>query len=215
MVLDFARSIRVTLEAAGFRVLLTREGNQAPSFDDRSSAINGLSQAIFISLHVSSTGPAGTARTYFFVPVAPESATGTPGAERSAFRPLADQPFQLPAGAQPQSPNALPRSNHGRLIEWDRAQQPYLDASRRLAELTQIQLAQKFTGSAEVPSRAAVRQLRTIAAPAIAIEVSNVAALNAAALRRMAQPMAEAVARAVVDFRTLATRGAIGRNGAQ
>ena len=43
VVLDFARVTRVALEAQGFHVVLTREGNQGPSFDDRSTLINSAS----------------------------------------------------------------------------------------------------------------------------------------------------------------------------
>jgi N-acetylmuramoyl-L-alanine amidase len=65
VVLDFARAARIALEAQRLRVLLTREGNQDPSFDNRSAMVNGLHNAIFISLHVSSSGPVGTARSYY------------------------------------------------------------------------------------------------------------------------------------------------------
>jgi N-acetylmuramoyl-L-alanine amidase len=158
-VVDFGRAIRVALEAKGFRVALTREGNQSPSFDDRAALVNGLSDAIFVTLHVSSTGTAGTARAYFcsILPAAPAS--------------------QPAAGLSP------PRRPAG-LLEWDRAQEPYVELSRRLAELVQIQLAQRFQGSPETPSAAPIRQLRTVAAPAIAIEVSSVA-LDAAKLSQM------------------------------
>jgi hypothetical protein len=47
-----------------------------------------------------------------------------------------------------------------------------------------------------------VLQLRTIAAPAIAIEVSSVAVPNAQQLVEMARPLADAVTRALVDFRS-------------
>jgi N-acetylmuramoyl-L-alanine amidase len=67
VVLDFARAARIALEAQRLRVLLTREGNQDPTFNARSAMINGLSNAIFISLHVSSSGPVSTARTYYYV----------------------------------------------------------------------------------------------------------------------------------------------------
>ena len=85
------------------------------------------------------------------------------------------------------------------MLEWDRAQEPYVALSRRLAELVQIQLAQRFQGSPETPSAAPVRQLRTVAAPAIAIEVSSVA-LDSAALSQMGQPLGEALARAAAAF---------------
>jgi len=46
----------------------------------------------------------------------------------------------------------------------------------------------------------AVRQLRTVAAPAIAIEVSSVAA-DSPRLTQMGQPLGEALARAAAAFR--------------
>ena len=181
VVLDFGRAIRVALEAKGFRAVLTREGNQSPSFDDRSSLINGLHDAVFISLHVSSTGPAGTARAYFCV-LPPVAAAAQAGASQAQAR--------RPMG----------------LLDWDRAQEPYVDYSRRLAELVQIQLAQRFQGSPETASAAAIRQLRTIAAPAIAIEVSSVA-LDPSKLTQMAQPLGEALARAAAAFQQTLTEG--------
>ena len=172
IVLDFARVIRIALEGQGFRVLLTREGNQDPSFDDRSTMINGIGDAIFISLHVSSTGPVGTVRAYSYVfpAAAPSGSTG------------------LTSAAGSQLPPSVSGSRHLGLVEWDLAQKAFVDRSRRLAELAQIQLAQKFQGSPDSPMGVPVRQLRTIAAPAIAIEVSSVAVPDAQKLTQMGQP---------------------------
>jgi len=172
IVLDFARAIRVALEAQGLRVILTREGNQGPSLDERSAAINGVRGALFISLHVSSTGPVGTARAYSYI-----SEAGSAPASRSG------------------------------LVAWNQAQQTHVDDSRRLAGFVQTELAQRFNGSPAAPSVAAVRQLRTIAAPAVAIEVSSVAVPDLKRLAEMGQPLADAVARAVVDFRRDAGAG--------
>lgn len=182
VVLGFARAVRTALETQGFRVLLTRDGNQDPSFDDRSTLINSIPDAVFVSLHVSSTGPLGTARAYSYV--FPNTAPGDP--------PDARPKTQLFA--------TLPEPRRG-LVEWDLAQKAYLARSQRLAELTQIQLAQKFQGSAELPFEAPVRQLRTIAAPAIAVEISSIAMPDAKQLAAMGQPLADAVARALVDYR--------------
>ena len=94
------------------------------------------------------------------------------------------------------------------LVRWDRAQQGYLDLSRKLAELIQIQMAQRFRGSAEIPTAAAVRQLRTIAAPAVAIEVSSVSLPDRVLLDKMAPVLADGVARAVAAFRLVYEAGA-------
>ncbi len=170
VVMVFARAVREQLERQGVRVILTRQGNENPSFDDRSAVANGLRGALFISLHVSSTGPPGTARVYSLEP------TGA-FAERSG------------------------------LILWDQAQERWAMSSRRLAELTQIQLAQRFRGSPDIPLAAPVRQLRTIAAPAIAVELSSVSVPDRKQLNDAAPMLAEAIARGVAAFRQSAESG--------
>jgi N-acetylmuramoyl-L-alanine amidase len=177
VVLSFARLLRISLEAQGLRVLLTRQANEDPSFDDRSKTANALRGAIFITLHVSSTGPAGTVRVYSL----PQDGAPAATSVSTSPRPL--------------------------LVRWDTAQQRYLDLSRRLAELIQIQMAQRFRGSAETPTAAAVRQLRTVAAPAVAIEVSSVSLADRAPLDKMASVLADGVARAVAAFRLVYEAG--------
>ncbi|PYU27207.1 MAG: hypothetical protein DMG32_08125 [Acidobacteria bacterium] len=190
VVLDFARAARIALEAQRLRVLLTREGNQDPSFDNRSAMINGLRNAIFVSLHVSSSGPVGTARSYYYVfpsdpmPVTSPTATATT------------------APQTPSAPQTAPSQITARttLIEWDHAQRSSVDLSRQLATLIQTELLPRFKGSPEMPIAAPVRQLRTIAAPAIAIELSNIDVTDAKRLEQMAQPLADAIGRAVAEF---------------
>ena len=190
VVLDFARAARIALEAQRLRVLLTREGNQGPSFDNRSTMINGLRNAIFVSLHVSSSGPVGTARTYYYV---------FPSAPTSAISPTATTTIapQAPPVPQTSAPQITSRTT---LIEWDHAQRSSVDLSRQLASLMQTELLSRFRGSPEMPIAAPVRQLRTIAAPAIAIELSSIDVTDAKRLEQMAQPLAEAIGRAVGEF---------------
>jgi N-acetylmuramoyl-L-alanine amidase len=177
VVLSFARLLRISLEAQGLRVLLTRQANEDPSFDDRSKTANAQRGAIFITLHVSSTGPAGTVRAYSL----PQEAASA-----------------MTAAANPPPPA---------LVRWNTAQQGYLDLSRKLAELIQIQMGQRFRGSPETPQAAAVRQLRTVAAPAVAIEVSSVSLPDRAPLDKMAPILADGVARAVAAFRLVYEAG--------
>lgn len=165
VVLSFAALVRAELEKQGLRVVLTREGNDNPSLDDRAARANSQRGAIFISLHVGSTGIDGTARAYALPDMGP-----------------------------------LPAEPSG-LLPWDRAQAPFLDLSRRLADLTQGQLAQRFKGSPSSALAASVRQLRTVAAPAIAVELSSVAMEDQADLNRMGPGLAECIARAVAAFR--------------
>src|ERR1041385_6459802 len=53
LVLDLTFQVRRALEAQGFQVLQTRNGNENPSFDDRSTLANGQRGAVFVTLHVS------------------------------------------------------------------------------------------------------------------------------------------------------------------
>jgi len=163
-VLQFAAAAKKALEAQGFQVMMTREGNDNPSFDDRSARANAQRGAVFITLHIASTGLAGTARVY----IQPDAATST---------------------------------NITGLIPWDQAQLPFLSLSRKLGDLVQQELAKRFKGSPETLQTAPVRQLRTTAAPAVAVEISSVSVQNRADLESMVPGVADAIARGVTAFR--------------
>ena len=164
VVLQFAAQIRQALVAQGFQVMQTREGNENPSFDDRSARANAQRGAVFVTLHIGSTGLAGTVRTY----VMPDM-SATPD----------------PSG----------------LIPWDRAQAPFLPLSRKLGDMVQAELAKRFKGSPDTAEVAPIRQLRTTAAPAIAVEISSVSVENRGDLERMIPGIADAIARGVAAFR--------------
>ena len=164
IVLEFAAQTRTALEAQGFQVIQTRQGNANPSFDDRSAMANAQRGAIFVTLHIGTTGVAGTARVYVM--------------------------DDLPLAADPRG-----------LIPWDRAQAPFLSLSRKLGDLVEGNLAQRFKGSPAFAQTASVRQLRTTAAPAIAVEISSVAVEDRAQLDHMAPGVADAIARGAAAFR--------------
>jgi N-acetylmuramoyl-L-alanine amidase len=163
-VLQFAQATKRALEAEGFQVLMTREGNDNPSFDDRSARANAQRGGVFITLHIASTGLSGTGRVY----------------------------------VEPDTPAA---TNITGLIPWDHAQVPFRNLSRKLGDLVQQELAKRFKGSPNTLQTAPVRQLRTTAAPAIAVEISSVSVQNRADLESMAPGVAEAIARGVAAFR--------------
>jgi N-acetylmuramoyl-L-alanine amidase len=164
IVLEFAAQIRTALESQGFQVMQTRQGNENPSFDDRSAIANAQRGAIFVTLHIASTGLPGTARVYVM--------------------------------------SELPAANDATgLIAWDRAQAPFVPLSRKLGDLVQGILSQRFKGSPGTAQAAAVRQLRTTAAPAIAVEVSSVSVDDRGELDRMSPGIADAIARGVSAFR--------------
>jgi N-acetylmuramoyl-L-alanine amidase len=164
VVLEFTWRLKQALEAQGFQVLTTRDGNDNPSFDDRSARANAQRGAIFITLHIASTGLPGTVRTY----VMPEF----PG------------------------PNVATG-----LIPWDRAQAPFVGLSHKLGDLVQQELAKRFKGSPSTALVAPVRQLRTTAAPAIAVEISTVVVKERGELDRMVPGVADAIAQGVAAFR--------------
>ena len=164
IVLDFAAQVQRALEAQGLQVVQTRQGDENPSFDDRSAIANAQTGAVFVSLHIASTGLPGTVRVYVY----------------------SDLPATTEAGG---------------LIPWDRAQSPFEGLSRKLGDMVQGLLAQKFKGSPSTAETAAVRQLRTTAAPAIAVEVSSVVVDNRADLDQMAPGVADSIATGVAEFR--------------
>lgn len=164
IVLDFAAQVRKALEAQGFQVIQTRQGNEDPSFDDRSAIANAQTGAVFVTLHISSTGLPGTVRVYV----------------------NSDMPMTTEVGG---------------LIPWDRAQMPFQGLSRKLGDMVQGLIAQRFKGSPNTAQTAAVRQLRTTAAPSIAVEISSVVVEDRADLDKMAPGVADAVAVGVAQFR--------------
>ena len=164
LVLDLTVQVRRALEAQGFQVLQTRSGNENPSFDDRSTMANAQRGAVFVTLHVSSTGLPGTARVY----------------------------------AMPDSTAAI--ATRG-IITWDRAQAPYVTLSRKFGDAVQGELAQRFKGSPNNAQSATIRQLRTTAAPAIAVELCSVSVQDRTDLDRMMPGVADAIARGVATFR--------------
>jgi N-acetylmuramoyl-L-alanine amidase len=194
IVLQFARAARAELVRQGYRVVLTRDDDSNPSYDDRAAMANSYRDAIFINLHVSSTGTVGAARVYFYqfwTPLPPSGTAVSSNPEKSA-----PQPIALASTSAPTT-----------LIPWDEAQRPYADASHRLADQLQAQLATVFTGSPGISMGVAERGLRSVTAPAVSIEISSVAAQNLASLSSMAAPLGVAVGKGLQSFRSANSAG--------
>ena len=197
VVLQFARAARLELVRQGYRVVLTRDDDSNPSYDDRAAIANSYRDALFFSLHVSSTGTVGTVRAYFYGfwnPFPPQSKPPLPNADQTAGTPPAPPP--------------LPSVSSSSLVPWNEAQRPYADSSHRLGDQLQILLAQQFPGSPGVSKGSAIRGLRSVSVPAVAIEVSSVAATNAGSLSAMAAPLAASIAKGVQAFRPTNSAGA-------
>ena len=171
VVLRFARQIRAEFERQGFRVVLTRNDDSNPSYEDRAATANAYRDAIFISLHVSSTGKVGTAQAY-------------------AYQYASSAAADAPANSASKSP-----------VVWEEAQRPYLETSHRLADLVQLQLGLRFSDSPAASRSFAIRELRSVAAPAVAVELSSVAVPDGNMLFSMGFPLMNALVRSVQLFR--------------
>ena len=177
VVLQVAKILRVELERLGYRVVMTRNDDSNPSYEDRAALANAYRDAIFVSLHVSSTGVTGDTRAYFYQFPVPFQATDAS---------LSSEPVK--------------QSFRG-AIPWEEAQRPFSDQSRRLANLVQIELAHRFPQSPNAPTPAAVRNLRSVAAPAAAVEISSVSVSDPIALTSLSGLLAASVARGIAAFR--------------
>jgi len=186
VVLEMARTARAELERQGYRVVMTRNDDSNPSYDERAAMANAYRDSIFISLHVSSTGKPGTARAYY-----EQTALANPTASGAAASNAANPP--PPASG---------------LVLWEKAQQAHVDASHHLADAIQAQLAQLFPGSSGAAAPARVRGLRSVASPAVAIEISNVSVAKADSLISLATPLATALVRSIGAFRVPESNGA-------
>lgn len=182
VVLQFANDVAAALRGEGFEVVFTRTGDTNPSLDERDATANAQSNAIFISLHVGSTGTVGTVRTYTYLfPSEPPPAPANP---------------LNAANSQP-----APAPPPGFLL-WREAQKPFVAQSVKLGDLIQVEMAQKFKGSPEISSSVPVAVLRSVAAPAVAVEVSSVAA-DSAQLQSMSADLASCIARAAAAYKTI------------
>lgn len=178
VVLAFAREAKGELESQGFRVVMTRNDDSNPSYDDRAATANAYRDAVFISIHVASTGSVGTARTYYY----------------QFWSPVSSAPAAV-ASSGTTTPGA------SGLITWDEAQRPFADKSRRFADILQGELATRFSGSPTASSGITIRGLRSIEAPAIAVELSSITVSDPTSLAGMAAPLATSIVHAIQVFR--------------
>jgi N-acetylmuramoyl-L-alanine amidase len=201
IVLEFGRAVRTELERQGFHVVMTRNDDSNPSYDDRATAANAHGDAIFITFHLSSTGTFGTARAYFYQFTNPFPPLTIPAYISAA----AGNPAQATMPSSPPTPPLPPPSG---LVSWDEAQRQFTEESHHLADILQGELSQRFPGSPATPAPAAVRGLRSVAAPAVAVEISSVAVSDATQLTALAAPLATSIVRSIVAFRPTGPAGA-------
>lgn len=136
--------VRGSLVSTGkVRVILTREGSNDPTADERDVMTNLARPVAFVTFHAGDLGgatPAAEVYTYY-APSAPASS-----AAPAVF-----------------------------FVAWNQAQQAHLTRSRDFAALLTQQLGQIAGLTIRSPDAAPVRQLRSIDAPAVAVELGTLA----------------------------------------
>ena len=186
--LALARATRLQLQQQGLRVVLTRDSDEDPSFDERATLANAQRSALLVSFHVSSTGKVGSVRTYYYL-----------------FAPPVAPSLSQTANASISTAPTHPASH---LIPWDRAQENFTESSQRLADRIQAELVKNFPGSPAQPSAVPLRDLRSVAAPAVSVELSSVTVEDRGALEAMFTPLAASIARGIVAYHSASEAGA-------
>ena len=160
IVLAIARKLRGLLESSGdVRVILTRDGDQSVSLDDRTALANNNKAELFLSIHANSTfrGYATGAETYFLsVQGTDDESRNVAAVENNAI------------GLNQELPST---GNDLKLILWDMAQTEYLSESSSLAETIQQELNAELGIANRGIKQAPFRVLMGATMPAVLVEV--------------------------------------------
>ena len=156
--ISIARKLRGIIESSGTRAILTRDGDQMVTLDDRTSRANNNKADLFISIHANATirGKARGAETYFLS----TQATDDEARNIAAVENNAIGLEQAPAVQEDL-----------KLILWDMAQTEYLTESSQLAEIIQQELNTTLSISNRGIKQAPFRVLTGATMPAVLIEV--------------------------------------------
>jgi N-acetylmuramoyl-L-alanine amidase len=198
-----ARRLKSAIEGRlGIRVLLTRDGDQTLSADERAALANNNKADLFLSLHANASFRSGVkgAEVYYV-------ALDRDAAQASA---------QATAGAQ-QLPVIGGSSRQVEIVPWQFAQTRFLDQSKTLAGF----IAQQFQGHVPLDSRglsqAPLRVLVGANMPAVLVEMgylSNPDQEDQLGTAAFQNTIAQALYAAVVQFRdSLASRTAAATGG--
>jgi N-acetylmuramoyl-L-alanine amidase len=146
-----ARVRLALLSTRKYRIVLTRLGDFNATFEQRAVAANVAGAAYFLTFHAGDLGG------------------GSPR--------IAVYTYQPPSPPLP-SPEGEPRPL---FVPWNQVQEAYLDPSRQLAQALAQRFAQIAGLTADSPTAAPVRTLRSVNAPAVAIELGSLSPDNDAA----------------------------------
>ena len=152
--MSIARKLKSIVESTGMRAILTRDGDQVVTLDDRTSKANNNKADLFVSIHANATirGKARGAETYFL------SAQATDDESRNiaAVENNAIGLTQAPA-----------LEDDLKLILWDMAQTEFLTESSQLAEMIQQELNNTLSISNRGIKQAPFRVLTGATMPAV------------------------------------------------
>ncbi len=157
--MGIARKLKAIIESTGTRAILTRDGDQMISLDDRTAKANNNKANLFISIHANATvrGKARGAETYFL------SAKATDDEARNIAA--------VENNAIGLSQDATAVGDELKLILWDMAQTEYLEESSRLAETIQQELNTALGISNRGIKQAPFKVLTGATMPAVLVEV--------------------------------------------
>ena len=166
--------VRSTLLASRkYRVVLTRLGDVNPSLDQRGATANQSRALVFFTFHAGNLG----VRAPRVVVYSYQPASGAPAAPETESR-IA-------------------------FIPWDTVQLNQLSLSQRLAQVAQAELAKIPGLTVGPPATAPIRVLRSVNAPAVAVEVGSLAGdVDSSALTSLSfqEEFANAIVRAIDTF---------------
>jgi N-acetylmuramoyl-L-alanine amidase len=156
--MSIARKLKSMIESTGARAILTRDGDQVVSLDDRTSKANNNKADLFISIHANATirGRARGAETYFLSTQATDDESRNIAAVENNALGLSQAPAV---------------EDDLKLILWDMAQTEFLTESSQLAETIQQELNSTLSISNRGIKQAPFRVLTGATMPAVLIEV--------------------------------------------
>jgi N-acetylmuramoyl-L-alanine amidase len=174
LVAQLVARVRSSLLASGkYRIVLTRVGDVNPTLDQRAATANAAHAKVFVTFHAGNLG-VHTSRIAVYT-------------LQSAPTPASDEPPQTP----------------GLFVPWRTVQLSQLSRSRQFAQILQ----KEFTGipgaTVNPPGSAPLRELRSVNAAAVAVEIGSLTAdVDATALTNSGfqSGIANAIVRALDVF---------------
>jgi N-acetylmuramoyl-L-alanine amidase len=153
--LGVARRLKAAIEGRlGIRVVLTRDDDRNPSFDERAATANNSKADLFVSLHAdASFKPSVSGATIYYL-----AATDEPHEETQAGGRL---------------PVVTGGSRDIELIPWDLAQARHAAQSMAFAMLTEEQFRGRVPLSAHAVISAPLRVLQSANMPAVLVEIGH------------------------------------------